>query len=704
MKPIYTIILFFILSSALFGINSFTKQQELHFTTTAETEIIASYTVVSIADQISCIHVDTVYSDSLKYDSVPFADSRPWTRWWWFASIIDKASILDNLVWLKNNGFGGVEIAWVYPTNMRKKDTVNYTPRQEWLSPEWTTMVVYAKKCCDSLGLGCDFTFGTLWPFGDTKVPFAEATMNMIDSKWRQEITRSWEYPAKGYVIDHLDSTAFQNYARRVGKALKPAIAGSISGIFCDSWEVETKYLSTQGFFETFFNRYAYHLESFVDSLYSNNEPYKNIRYDYMKLLSEYVIEKFYKSFSYTAHMLGAYSRVQCSGAPCDIISAYSTVDVPESEALLYEPSYSNIVASAAGLAGKKIVTSETFTCLYGWPANHHSEEQTADLKLLADAVFANGVNQIIWHGKPYNKAGTDTTKFYASVHVGASGSLAPEIAAFNSYMTEVSSYMKMGTTYSDVAVYLPTEDCWVAGELPLEKQFIWAWGAYEQRYTYLPEELKAYRPLWINEEFLTKAQYSDGILKVGDLSFKAIYIDVKYMDIDALKRIAELAKLGLPICLKQIPQEPGFNKTEESYTNLLTALKECRNVKNSWTEMENIHPFITGTKKIDYWARKTEDALYIFFANPLSKSLTFPLEYGQSLNNKKENIPVEIYYNGRTTSVMLSFDPYQSLLLKIDKVGQASFIDIHFLPKTPVFMPRVRNGKEKWEVDNPKH
>ena len=122
-----------------------------------------------------------------------------------------------------------------------------------------------------------------------------------------------------------------------------------------------------------------------------------------MKLLSSYVIEEFYKPFTQKSHELGAYLRVQCSGAPCDIISSYATVDVPESEALLYEPSYSNIVASAAGLSGKKVVTSETFTCLYGGPSDHHSHEQTADLKLLADALFANGVNHIIWHGKPFN-------------------------------------------------------------------------------------------------------------------------------------------------------------------------------------------------------------------------------------------------------------------------------------------------------------
>ena len=121
-----------------------------------------------------------------------YKDSKPYTRWWWFASEIDKRSVADNLIWLKNNGFGGVEIAWVYPLNRMNKDTINYTPRQEWLSRDWSEVVSYAKKCADSLGLGCDFTFGTLWPFGDSKVPFDEATMNMTDNNWRQDITASW--------------------------------------------------------------------------------------------------------------------------------------------------------------------------------------------------------------------------------------------------------------------------------------------------------------------------------------------------------------------------------------------------------------------------------------------------------------------------------------------------------------------------------
>ena len=561
-------------------------------------------------------------------------------------------------------------------------------------------MVVYAKQTADRLGLGCDFTFGSLWPFGDTKVPFDEAAMTITEPKQRQEIGKSWEYPKKGYVLDHLNRNAFFHYAQRTGDALRPALRGSVSGLFCDSWEVEAKFITTPGFDKRFKDRYGYSLSDHTRHLYSNREPYRSVRYDYMKLVSQYAIEEFYKPFTQKCHELGAYSRVQCNGSPTDIISAYSTPDVPETEAILYEPTYANIVASAAALAGKPLVTSETFTCLYGWPADHQSKEQTADLKMLADAQFANGVNHIIWHGKPFNHAGKDTDKFYASVHVGPSGSLAAEIPAFNRYMEKVSSCMRKGATLSGVAVYLPTEDAWIAGELPREKQLRWSWGAYEQRSTYLPEELKAWRPLWINGEFLKKAKWQDEQLRLGDLSFAALYIDVQYMDKESLERVVELAEQGLPVCVKRLPDEPGLHKTGEPYKALVAKLKGLDNVKTSWAAMKTIPPIVTGAEKIDYWCRQTADELYVFLANPRSKNLKFPIEYGQSLTKKKESLNVAINWRGNAIPVALEFDPYQSLLLKVDSGNKATFIDVSFTPKTPVYKARVKKGPEKWEVD----
>ncbi len=634
-------------------------------------------------------------SDRILY----YKDSKPLTRWWWFASVIDRESVRDNLNWLKKNGYGGVEIAWVYPLNRMNKDTLNYTPRQEWLNGDWSDIVAYTKKCADSLGLSCDFTFGTLWPFGDSKVPFDEATMNMTDKNWRQEITASWEYPKKGYVIDHLNRKAFYNYADRIGNALLPALKGGKSGLFCDSWEVETRHLTTKNFEDAFFKEYGYKIGDYVDSLYSKSDKYSNVRYDYMRLLSEFVIEEFYKPYTDECRKLGAFSRVQCSGAPCDILSAYATVDVPESEAMLFEPAFSNIVLSSAALTGKRIVTSETFTCLYGWPRIRLGEEQTADLKMLSDALFANGVNQIIWHGKPFNPAGYDTVKFYASVHVGSSGNLAPEIPAFNKYMETVSSYMKKGVAYSDVAVYLPIEDGYMNGDLPKEKQFIWAWGEYEQRYTYLPEELKGYSPLWINGEFLEKAKFENGYLRVGDCAFKALYVDVKWMDYNSLKAIVKLAQDGLPVFMKNIPSEPGFGKPDGKYQALIYRLKNFKNVRTDTEGLKNIKPLIEGENIPDYKCRQTEEGLYIFFANPKSEKLKFPIEYGQSYCDKTETRNIIINAGNKSVPVTLKFEPYQSLLIKADNDGEVKFIGINFTPKTPLVIPREKPDKEKWEV-----
>ena len=93
---------------------------------------------------------------------------------------------------------------------------------------------------------------------------------------------------------------------------------------------------------------------------------------------------------------------------------------------------------------------------MYGFPATYLRKEQTADLKMVADAMFAQGANQHFYHGMPYNPKGSDTLEFFAITYFGPGGSLTPELPAFNDYMGRVSGIMQKGKTYSDVAVYIP--------------------------------------------------------------------------------------------------------------------------------------------------------------------------------------------------------------------------------------------------------
>lgn len=618
--------------------------------------------------------------------------SSPYTRYWWFASIIKKEDVKWNLDWIKKNGFGGVELAWVYPLVARQKKEAPYTPRQEWLSPEWQEIVAYAITYADKIGLGCDLTFGTLWPFGDSQVPLDQATRRFGDPEWRQKITRSWEYPKEGYVVDHLNPKNYLPYFERLLKAFPKPKTKIPQSYFIDSWEVETRYLWTDGLEEDFKKKYGYDLTPFMPKIYEPDQA--DHLYDYMALISDKVIE-FYRNFDSFLNAHGIFSRGQCAGAPADIISAYASLDIPEGEALLYEPEYNSIPASAAALAGKKVVSAESFTCLYGWPDDYLREEQTADLKLLADALLANGVNHFIWHGKPHNPKGQDTVSFYASVHVGPKGALAPEIPRFNRYLETVSSYMKKGETYSTVAVYLPIEDAWRAGEMPLEKQFKWAWGYYEMRYVYFPEELEGFRPLWVNCEFLEKAKVEAGKLKIGRHNFDLLYIDANYLDYRTVRRLIELAEQGLLMVIKRPFKEPGAIKHKD-YEELVEKLFQSPTVTRQLPQ--NFTPLIEGKNLPPFWVRRDRDVYYFFFAHPKAKGLKFPLDYGQSLIKEIIEVPIKLNLQGQNYNLLLRFEPFQSLLFKIEK-GKVKSINILFKPKTPVFKPRPPGYQFRWLV-----
>jgi hypothetical protein len=280
---------------------------------------------------------------------------RPYARYWWFASMIKKEDVRYNLNWLKDNGFGGVELAWVYPLNRLDPNDTNYTPRQEWLSDEWSDIVQYTIEYADSIGLGCDLTFGTLWPFGDTYVTFDQATQRYGEPGWRQQIIYSWQHPKTGYVVDHLTSGNYLPYFDRMLKAFPRPETKIPQCYFIDSWEVETEKLWCNGFDEDFQESYGYDISPLMDSIY--DPDYHEQLYDYMSLVSEKVL-RFYSDYDSAVNSVGILSRGQVSGAPCDLISGYALLDVPEGESMLFEPEFCAIPASAALLSGKKYVSS----------------------------------------------------------------------------------------------------------------------------------------------------------------------------------------------------------------------------------------------------------------------------------------------------------------------------------------------------------
>lgn len=621
-----------------------------------------------------------------------YENTLPKTRWWWFATEITKPDIRHQLNWLKANNFGGVEIAWVYPMHryqsMYKRLYNRHYPidttAQKWLSEDWTAVVTYAKQCADSLGLSCDFTFGSAWPVAAKYIPHADGTKIYGDSSFKQLLTFAWEWPDTAMVIDHLDKNVFQKFADPINQAIAPATKGSKSAFFTDSWEIKlngTNKIWTDGFEEKFQNRFGYDIIPFMEDSLDN---FPDVRYDYMMLLSDELIENYYKPFIANAKNQGAFSRVQCLASPTDVIEAYSYVDLPETEALLNNPNYSRIVSSAAALAGKAEVSSESFTCMYGFPGTNLREEQTADLKLLADALFVQGVNQVFYHGMPYNKIGSDSIDFFATVYVGPNGSLTSELAAFNNYMATVCDYMRKGKTYSEMAVYVPFEDKIMAGPYPKERQRVWVWGQYEMRYIWPPEETEGYNPLWINRSFLEQASWKNGRLQAGDQSFQGLYVDVSFMDIRSLKAILKLAKAGMPVYMKRAFQQPNHIK-DKGFRNLVIELQQLPNVSPDFNAVFPSPPLFAGKDLPEYWCRNVHDTLYCFFAQPQTREVAYPMVSGESFTNNSFMRAVEVNYKGKTFPMTLRFAPYQSLMYKIFPDGTFEQVDITFVPKDPM-------------------
>ncbi len=627
-----------------------------------------------------------------------YPNAKPCTRWWWFATEIKKSDIKHQLDWAKENNFGGVEIAWVYPLyryqQMYERSYGRYYPKDtsaaKWLSTEWSENVSFTKRYADSIGLSCDFTFGSAWPVAGENISKQNRTKIYGDSSFQQLLTFSWAWPDTMYVIDHLKEDAFLEFANPVSEALKPALSGSKSALFTDSWEIKlnaTNKIWTEGFDSTFNANFGYDVTPYLDK---GIDSFPDVRYDYMVLLDQYVTNGFYIPYVEKCKELGAWSRVQCLAAPTDVMTTYSLVDIPETESMLNNPNYSRIVSSSACLASKRLVSSETFTCMYGFPHTYLHQEQTADLKMVADAMFAHGVNHHVYHGMPYNPQGSDTITFFATTYFGPGGSLSEELPEFNTYIEKVSNYLQIGKTYSDIAVYIPHEDGIMKGAYPPERQRVWVWGEYELRYIDPPKELEGYHPLWINRHFLEQANYVDGKLQVGDASFSMLYIDVNYMDIRALRRIVDLAKQGLPICIKKSPMQPGKSKAKD-YQMMLETLTKLPNVSKTFLA-KNAKPLLQADSLPQYWCKVDDNGdAYIFLAQWQAKGLVYPIYSGQSFSQESSVLPLTINYRGKSIKVDVMFKPYQSVLLKVTPSGEVEQKDISYTPNDPVVRPREK-------------
>src|SRR5688572_9634396 len=105
--------------------------------------------------------------------------TKPWTRWWWQGSAVDKPNLTASMQLYQQAGLGGLEITPIYGVGGYENKFIDY------LSPQWIQMLGHTLKEGKRLNLGIDMATGTGWPFGGGPLIGAEeACRNFLFKKY----------------------------------------------------------------------------------------------------------------------------------------------------------------------------------------------------------------------------------------------------------------------------------------------------------------------------------------------------------------------------------------------------------------------------------------------------------------------------------------------------------------------------------------
>lgn len=86
--------------------------------------------------------------------------NKPWTRWWWEGSAVNKKDLTINMEKYQKAGLGGLEVTPIYGVFGAEKQFI------EFLSPKWMDMLKHTINEGKRLNLGIDVANASGWPFG----------------------------------------------------------------------------------------------------------------------------------------------------------------------------------------------------------------------------------------------------------------------------------------------------------------------------------------------------------------------------------------------------------------------------------------------------------------------------------------------------------------------------------------------------------
>ncbi len=378
---------------------------------------------------------------------------------------------------------------------------------------------------------------------------------------------------ADGFVLDHYDRAAIDDYLRSTGDRLMQAFAGRPPrAVFCDSLEVFQSDW-TGDFLEEFKKRRGYDLKPYLPALIAEVGPRTAaIRHDWGQTLTELLNDQFLAPVRDWAKRHQTLFRIQGYGIPPATIASNAYADLPEGEGVQWKSlSAARWASSASHLYGRQITSSETWT----WLHSPSFRATPLDAKAEADLHFLQGINQLIGHGWPYNPERVEYPgwRFYAAAVFNQNNPWWIVMPDLSRYLQRVSFIMRQGRPANDVAVYLPNHDAWA--------------GFTSGRVHYMIEALRerigedvvaqtieaGFNPDFFDDETLSKiGRLEKETLVLGENRYKAVILpNVERIPPETLQRFEEFARAGgVVIATRRTPAiAPGFKAQPDEHEQI---------------------------------------------------------------------------------------------------------------------------------------
>jgi hypothetical protein len=521
-------------------------------------------------------------------------ENKPWTRWWWPGSGVDKASLTRQLEQLAAAGIGGVEITPIYGAKGYEERYIDF------LSPQWMEMLEHTAREADRLGLGVDMATGTGWPFGGPWIDEAHALSRAVlkDGKLSGEPTKMMVKRAapggEGLVVDPFSPDALRHYLAPFEKAFAGFPRGLIRGQFHDSFEYYNASWTAK-FPEVFRQMHGYDVQQFAAELTARDaasvttvdrESLGRIKSDFRDTLAKLHFD-YLRTWVEWSHGHQFIVRNQSHGAPANLLDLYANVDVAETEIFgstpfpipglrrhadevrhdqdLPESLVVRMASSAGHVAGHPLSSSESATWL-----RDHWKVSLAYVKPELDRIFADGINHIFYHGTVFSPQDVPWPGwlFYASTQFHPNNTWWDDFAALNAYVGRVQSILQRGKPDNDILLYWPLSDIWDDPN-GLMKML----GVHDVKWLTEQPVGKIARALmdqgysfdFISDAQLQRVQPEGRDLVTPATRYKVLVVPAtRRMPLETLQRISQLVRLGGTVIFENLPEDvPGYGRLE---------------------------------------------------------------------------------------------------------------------------------------------